>query len=79
MPRVPRTQYRKDLIPSVLAISRDEMTASKFPDTRSEVKVGSKSITLFDKLPVEKVHEALPRSLPRESALSDSKITSKMY
>ena len=59
-------------------MSRVEITASKLADTRSEIKLGSKSMTLFDALSVEKVQVALPRSLPRESVVNEIKLTTKM-
>ena len=78
MPTVLRIQYRKDLISNVLARFKDVITASRFPDILSEINVGSKSITLLDVLSIENVQAAFPRSLPKESGLRDSTITSKI-
>ena len=67
-----------DLMPRDFAIPRDEITASRLAATRSEIRLGSSSMTLLETLAVAKVQDALPRSLPRESVDSEIKLTTKI-
>ena len=64
------TQYRIDFIPSDLALFNAAIIARKFPATRSDIKVGSNTMTLFAGLSKEKVIAAFPCNLPKESEFS---------